>query len=146
MGSSSKKLIKPVILPSNYTSTNAAESFPDPSHGEVTWHTLFTQLQTPTSDMSAGIAVCPSHTGHLCNHRHTQAEIYYILEGRGIVTIDGSSHPVEKGSTVFIPGDAEHGIVNNGEEPLKWFYIFPTGDFSEVVYRFSEKVSEKAKL
>ncbi|KAJ5672235.1 hypothetical protein N7507_001362 [Penicillium longicatenatum] len=128
----------PVILPPNYTAITASESFPSPDYGIVTWHTLFSAPKTNTSDMSAGIAVCSPRTGHLCPHRHKQAEIYYIIEGQGEVTIDGVKSPVSKGSTVFIPGDAEHGIVNSGEEELKWFYVFPTGSFEDVIYRFSK--------
>lgn len=50
------------------------------------------------------------------------------------------------GSTVFIPGNAEHGIVNTGSRDLRWFYVFPTGAFGDVVYRFSETGSALAKL
>jgi oxalate decarboxylase/phosphoglucose isomerase-like protein (cupin superfamily) len=67
-----------------------------------------------------------------------QAEIYHILEGVGEVTIDGVVSKVNAGSTVFIPSDAEHGIVNTGLGDLKWFYVFPTGAFGDVVYRFEE--------
>jgi quercetin dioxygenase-like cupin family protein len=61
-----------------------------------------------------------------------------MLEGEGEVTIDGVVSKVEAGSTVFIPGDAEHGIVNTGAGNLRWFYVFPTGGFADVVYRFEE--------
>jgi quercetin dioxygenase-like cupin family protein len=50
--------------------------------------------------------------------------------------VDGVAHEVEKGSAVFIPGDAEHGVRNEGAEELKWLYVFPVGNFGEIVYRF----------
>lgn len=53
---------------------------------------------------------------------------------------------VSKGTVVFIPGDAEHGVRNDGGEPLVWFYVFPTAGFGDVVYRFSHEGEEKAKL
>ncbi|KAI9926314.1 hypothetical protein MW887_004078 [Aspergillus wentii] len=134
---------KAVIINPDYTIKNAAEYFSDSAYGDVTWHTLLSSPQTPSTDLSAGIAVCRTGTGHLCRHRHTQSEIYHILEGSGDVTIDGSIHSVTKGATVFIPGDAEHGIVNTGDVPLRWLYVFPTGSFQDVVYRFSDV---KAKL
>lgn len=135
---------KPVILPPSYTTTTPPETFPDPSYGTISWHTLFSHPNTPTSDLSAGIAVCPPQTGHLCPHRHAQAEIYYIIDGLGEVTIDGVVHRVEKGSSVFIPSNAEHGIVNVGSGDLRWFYVFPTASFADVVYRFGK--DERAKL
>lgn len=45
--------------------------------------------------------------------------------------VDGVAHDVEKGSAVFIPGDAEHGVRNEGAEELKWFYVFPVGNFGQ---------------
>lgn len=54
------------------------------------------------------------------------------------MTIDGVASRVSKGSSVLIPSDAEHGIVNIGEGELRWFYAFPTSAFSDVVYRFEK--------
>ncbi|KAK5796646.1 hypothetical protein VI817_005931 [Penicillium citrinum] len=128
---------KPTIIPPTYT-TSPPESFTTPAHGEITWHTLISSPKTHTTDLSAGIASCPPKTGHLCAHRHKQAEIYHILQGEGEITIDGVVSKVVAGSTVFIPSDAEHGIVNVGLDELRWFYVFPTGSFGDVLYRFSE--------
>ncbi|KAJ5625586.1 RmlC-like cupin domain-containing protein [Penicillium lagena] len=136
-------LTKSVVLSASYTSHNPHESFPDTSNGNLTWHTLISAPKTPTQNLSAGIAVCLPATGHLCAHRHVQAELYYILHGVGQVTIDGTVYPVSAGSIVYIPPDAEHAIVNTGSEDLRWFYVFPTSSFADVVYRFSEK---RAKL
>ncbi|KAI9043832.1 uncharacterized protein KD926_002722 [Aspergillus affinis] len=129
----------PTHIPASHTTNTPPESFPPPeNHGDITWHTLISAPQTQTSDLSAGIAVCPPRTGHLCAHRHTQAEIYHILDGEGEMIIEGRKFVVGKGSTVFIPGDAEHGIANVGGGDLRWFYVFPTGSFGDVVYWFSE--------
>lgn len=135
---------KPIILPPSYTETTPPESFPDPSHGSVTWHTLFSCPETPSSDLSAGIALCPPNTGHLRAHRHQQAEVYYIIDGDGEVTIDGVTKRVTAGSSVFIPSNAKHGIVNVGFKNLRFFYVFPTSSFGDVVYRFEDDI--KAKL
>ncbi|KAI4729879.1 RmlC-like cupin [Aureobasidium sp. EXF-10728] len=134
-----------VVLDANYTSQTQPESFPDKSRGDVTWHTLLSSDKTASQDMSAGIASCPANTGYLAHHRHTQSEIYYIISGKAEVTVDGNVHAVTGGSTVFIPGDAEHGIRNTGEQELKWFYVFPTASFGNIEYRFSEveKVDER---
>lgn len=113
------------------------ESFDNPSQGQLFWHTLVSAPSTPPSKLTAGICVCPSRTGSLSLHRHDQAEIYHVLDGRATVTINGTKHDVEKGSTLFIPGNAEHGVVNNNDEDFRWFYVFAADSFSEIVYRFS---------
>lgn len=129
--------IKPIVIPASYMTVAPKEAFDSQDHGIVSWHTVLSNPKTPSSDMCCGIGILPPGEGHLCAHRHTQAEIYYITEGKGIVTIDGVSYNVSKGATVFIPGDAEHEIKNSSDAELCWFYVFPTDDFNKIVYRFS---------
>ncbi|KAL3431884.1 RmlC-like cupin domain-containing protein [Aspergillus tetrazonus] len=136
---------EPIVLKPETICSLPAESFPDSnSTNNLTWRTLLSTSSphlTPSSNMCAGLASCPPHTGQLSLHRHTEAEIYYITSGRGIVNIEGFEHEVSAGSVLFIPGDAEHGVVNRGEEALEWFYVFPTAGFGDVVYRFSGEES-----
>ncbi len=81
---------------------------------------------------SAGIALCPP-LGYLGLHKHTHPELYYVLSGEGIVEIEGENYQLEKGMTVLIPGNAEHGVRNEGVDDFKWLYIFP-GQFEDVEY------------
>ncbi|HWK47940.1 MAG TPA: cupin domain-containing protein [Stellaceae bacterium] len=85
--------------------------------------------------MSAGVAEFAPGSG-LNPHSHAQSEIYFIIEGTGIMTIDGQETVVTAGSAVFIPGDAEHGIRNDAGSDLRLFYTFPTASFADVIYRF----------
>ena len=62
----------------------------------------------------------------------------FIVEGTGILTLDGVEQVVTAGSAVFIPGNAEHGLRNESGSGLKLFYVFPTDRFADVVYRFPE--------
>lgn len=128
---------KPVVLPPDAISNILPESFEDPARGNVAWRTLFTHPTTPTTDLSAGIAICPGYSGSLSSHRHAQAEIYYILQGQGVATLDGVGYDVEKGSAIFIPGDMEHSVRNTEAEELRWLYVFPSTRFSDVIYHFS---------
>lgn len=66
-------------------------------------HTLLLPT-TPTDSMFAGVAVYHPLTDPLCAHRHMQAEIYYITEGEGIMTIDGEERKVGKGDAVLFGG------------------------------------------
>ncbi|MDP7019089.1 MAG: cupin domain-containing protein [Pirellulaceae bacterium] len=43
-------------------------------------------------------------------HYHRRAtELYYVLEGGGVVVLDGVEHEVQKGSLVHIPPGVVHG-------------------------------------
>jgi mannose-6-phosphate isomerase-like protein (cupin superfamily) len=110
----------------------------------------------PGVDISRPASSKKTLSGHLKLHRHTHAEIYHITAGRGIVTVDGKEHEVGKGSVVFIPGNAEHGIRCVGDEEVKWLYVFAADGFGDIGYRFDEdgpgkemerkRMGEKSKL
>ncbi|EUC30780.1 hypothetical protein COCCADRAFT_103016 [Bipolaris zeicola 26-R-13] len=135
---------KPIVLNADDIISTASERFPDPSAGgDVTWRTLISTPKTRTNTFTVGIATCAPGVsagcqGQLKPHRHKQAEIYHVTSGKGIVTIDGNEYEVGKGSVVWIPGDAEHGVRNTGGEDLIWLYAFATDGFDDVVYRFNE--------
>lgn len=131
--------VKPVIISPLHILTQPVEKFLLPGRGDCTWHTLYSQPLTPTDSLCAGIAVCPPQTGQLCPHRHSQAEIYYIISGTGVATIDGIEHSVQTGSSFFVPGNAKHGIVNTGTVELRWFYVFAAKAFDEIDYRFTHE-------
>lgn len=104
--------------------------------GVVGWQTLLSGDTTPTDGLTAGIAQLEPG-GHLALHRHDPAELYFLLEGEAVVTIDGAEFPVAAGACVFIPGDAEHGIRNESASLVRFLYVFPSDSFAEVAYRFS---------
>jgi quercetin dioxygenase-like cupin family protein len=111
------------------------EGWSDSIRGHVSWYTLFSGDITPTDTMIAGVAeLIPG--GILNLHRHSQAEIYFVIEGQGTVTVDGKESIVGPGSAVFIPSDAEHGIKNDFSERLRFFYTFSADCFSDIEYKF----------
>lgn len=157
-----RTLIRPVVLHERDIAEHVPEQFSDLSiGGEVSWRTLISQPKTLTDTFTVGVARCPpgKHVGcpaagQLKNHRHTHAEMYHVISGKGLVTIDGVGHVVGKGSVVFIPGDAEHGMKCVGDEDVRWLYVFAADGFGDIVYRFSggpqgdleESIPVKAKL
>jgi mannose-6-phosphate isomerase-like protein (cupin superfamily) len=56
-------------------------------------------------------------------HRLKTTEVYYILEGVGVMHIGDESAPVRSGSTVYIPPLAEQCITNSGKTDLKFICI-----------------------
>ncbi|HYX95368.1 MAG TPA: cupin domain-containing protein [Geodermatophilus sp.] len=114
-----------------------SEVWDDPVRGNVSFRVLFSADRTPTSSLYTGLSeLAPG--GWLGLHRHTQAEVYHLVEGSGVVVLDGGEHSVAAGSAVFIPGNAEHGIRNTGDGPLRFVYAFATDSIDDVVYRFSD--------
>ena len=108
----------------------------DPIRGLVAFRTLICSRRTATRSMTSGVADLPTN-GWLGRHRHTPAELYYVLDGTGVVVLDGVEHGVRGGSVIFIPSQVEHGLHNVGLTTLRFFYVFALDSFDDIDYRFS---------
>jgi mannose-6-phosphate isomerase-like protein (cupin superfamily) len=113
------------------------DGWDDPVRGRVRWRTLFSKGVTPTAEMTCGVAEFQPGDW-LGLHRHAPAEVYYVIAGAGLMSLDGREIPVWAGSAVFIPSMAEHGIRQTGSEILRLFYVFPVDSFDSVEYLFSK--------
>ncbi len=51
-------------------------------------------------------------------HRHACEEVIVILCGSGQVTIEGEEAPFGPNSTIIVPPDAVHQLVNSGAEEM----------------------------
>lgn len=56
-------------------------------------------------------------------HRLTTAEVYYIIQGFGEMSIDNERAPVEPGSTIYIPPGTLQCIENAGDRELVFLCI-----------------------
>ena len=43
-------------------------------------------------------------------HKHEKPELWYIVDGEGLVTIDGVERPVESGDLIVLDPWVEHGL------------------------------------
>ena len=106
-----------------------------PRKGLVFWKTLISRGVTRSQGLTLGVASLPPG-GALREHRHTQEEVYLVLEGSGLVRVGAEELAVEAGSAVFVPGDAPHSCENTGTSDLRVAYVFPADSFDEVEYVF----------
>lgn len=53
-------------------------------------------------------------------HKHAPEQTYTILEGSGVMTIEGVYRHVQAGDCIFIPSWSEHGLENTGNTMLKY--------------------------
>jgi quercetin dioxygenase-like cupin family protein len=84
-------------------------------------------------------------------HKHTEAEIFRVLEGRYLYEMDGRRFYAETGDVVSIPGGAEHGFVNITDKPARqYILIVPALDaapfFTELAGVMQNGVPDKAAL
>ena len=53
---------------------------------------------------------------------HEDDEVYYVLEGRGTLDVEGETVELEEGHAVFVPAHAEHRF--SAYELLSLFVVF----------------------
>jgi quercetin dioxygenase-like cupin family protein len=56
-------------------------------------------------------------------HRHPQAEIFRVLEGRYLYEVDGKRFHASAGDVVSIPGGAAHAFINVTDKPARQYII-----------------------
>jgi quercetin dioxygenase-like cupin family protein len=107
----------------------------DPSRGNVRWKTLISSDVTATDSLVCGLGIM--QTGDtFALHSHPQAEIYFGIEGEVDVQVNGITHRLKAGGTLFIPGHAVHGVLH-ADQPVRWFYAFAADSFADIPYTFA---------
>jgi mannose-6-phosphate isomerase-like protein (cupin superfamily) len=63
-------------------------------------------------------------------HAHkVQEQVYHVLDGEGLMEMDGRRVVVRKHDVIFIPPGVEHGITNTGLVDLTFIVVTtPIGD------------------
>src|SRR6266478_3987585 len=54
-------------------------------------------------------------------HSHQPEQVYFILEGSGLMTVGDETQRVGPGDCVFIPADQPHGLHNETGTALRYF-------------------------
>ena len=54
---------------------------------------------------------------------HSEDELYYVVEGSGMLELGKASKPVKKGSVIFVPAGLRHRFYGNRED-LIVLYVF----------------------
>jgi mannose-6-phosphate isomerase-like protein (cupin superfamily) len=83
-----------------------------------------TQCSLAEEILPPGCAVTPHH------HRALE-EIYYIVEGRGVMTVGEERREVSAGDAIFIPLKHRHTLENTGTVPIKLILVCGPAFFYE---------------
>ena len=54
-------------------------------------------------------------------HSHRPEQVYFILEGNGLMTVGNETQRVGPGDCVFIPSGQPHGLKNDEATTLRYF-------------------------
>ena len=74
--------------------------------------------KAPAQNLGLVVFFVPPHVV-LHPSGHENEECYYILKGKGTMTLAGKPTPVSAGTFIHLPPWCEHGIENTGDESLE---------------------------
>ena len=61
---------------------------------------------------------------YVAPHKHRiQEQVYHVLEGEGLMELDGKKQVVRKDDVIFIPPGIEHAIYNTGMTDIKFVVV-----------------------
>ena len=89
--------------------------------------TVIRQIFHPHNTLS-GIRYSVSHSlvesgKKSAPHKMKTSEVYYILEGEGILHVDEDSFNVSKDQAIYIPPNSKQHIENTGKNELRFLCI-----------------------
>jgi mannose-6-phosphate isomerase-like protein (cupin superfamily) len=66
---------------------------------------------------------------YVAPHRHRiQEQVYHVLDGEGLMELDGERTVVRKDDAIFIPPGTKHAIYNTGMTDLKFVVVTSPAD------------------
>jgi mannose-6-phosphate isomerase-like protein (cupin superfamily) len=67
---------------------------------------------------------CYQPMAHVAEHVHqVQEQVYHVLEGAGVLTLDGERHVLRAHDYVFVPPGVRHSFTNEGLVPLVFIVV-----------------------
>ena len=71
--------------------------------------------------------------GRAPTHYHLYDEVMYILDGDGVLHLEGQRDtPISTGTCIHLPPPVEHCVENTGDRPLRVLGVFhPAGSAAE---------------
>jgi quercetin dioxygenase-like cupin family protein len=61
---------------------------------------------------------------YVAEHAHqVQEQIYYVLEGEGLLTVDGETRLMRPHDYVYLPPGVRHSFTNSGLKSLVFFVV-----------------------
>ncbi len=80
-----------------------------------------------SKSMALGTQQVPIRAGIRVHQHHEADEVLFVLEGRGFGILGDKRIPVEKGSAIYVPRGAWHGVDNPDSELLLLWVVAPPG-------------------
>jgi mannose-6-phosphate isomerase-like protein (cupin superfamily) len=98
-------------------SRDAAEPFVTADGSTI--RSLLDRSVAPVANHSLAEATLEAGAATVRHHHRVSEEFYYLVEGSGVVEVDGARREVSAGDAILIPPGAWHQIIADPSGPLR---------------------------
>ncbi|MCG3161451.1 MAG: hypothetical protein JMDDDDMK_02634 [Acidobacteria bacterium] len=92
---------------------------------------LIDRTTSPINQCSLAEETLPPGASVTPHHHEVIEEIYYIIEGEGVMKIDDEECEVGAGDAIYIPRFARHTLTNTGAGPMRLLLVCGPAFFYE---------------
>lgn len=92
---------------------------------------LMDRTTSPINQCSLAEEILPPGATVPPHHHEVLEEVYYILEGSGLMTVGDEQREVSAGDAVYIPRHHRHTLTNTGAEPMRILLVCGPAFFYE---------------
>ena len=92
---------------------------------------LIDRTTSPVTECSLAEESLPPGATITMHHHQVLEEIYFILEGSGVMTIGEEQREVGAGDAVYIPKKSRHSLTNTGTSPIRLLLVCGPAFFFE---------------
>ena len=82
-----------------------------------------------TKDIQAGILRLHANDEDT-QQPHLVDEVYFVIQGNGLININGENYSIKEGTSIFVPARTEHRFHSNSED-LVVFYALGSNNTRE---------------
>ena len=89
--------------------------------------TVFSMVDegTGATQLSSGM-VSYAPGASIATHHHNAEETMIVIEGGGILVLQGEEYRLKPNDAVFVTPGANHRLINDGERPFKIVWTYAT--------------------
>jgi mannose-6-phosphate isomerase-like protein (cupin superfamily) len=92
---------------------------------------LIDRTTSPIDQCSLAEEILPPGASVTPHHHEVIEEIYYIIEGEGVMKIDDEEREVGEGDAIYVPRLSRHTLTNTGEGLMKILLVCGPAFFYE---------------
>ena len=84
---------------------------------------LIDRTTSPVNQCSLAEEILPPGSSVTPHYHAVMEEIYYIIEGQGVMRINDEEREVGDGDTIYIPRFSRHTLSNTGDRPIRMLMV-----------------------